>query len=87
MLSMPEKNVGSLSCKQVQKANTFSSQQIKTIFHNVNWASSYVTYMMEFILCNKQYVGKAETSFNIRMNNHQKDVKKVNTIMACIHFQ
>ena len=42
---------------------------------------------MECILCNKQYVGKPETSFNIRLNNHRKDVKKVDTIMACKHFQ
>ena len=42
---------------------------------------------MEFILCNKLYVGKAETSFNVRLNNHQRDVKKVDAIMACKHFQ
>ena len=42
---------------------------------------------MEFILCSKQYVGKAETSFDIRLHNHQRDVKKVDGIMACKHFQ
>ena len=42
---------------------------------------------MEYILCNKQYVRKAGTSFNIRLNNHRKDVKKVEAIMACNHFQ
>ena len=42
---------------------------------------------MEYILCNKQYVGKAEISFNIILNNHRKDVKKVEAIMACKHFQ
>ena len=42
---------------------------------------------MECILCDKQYVGKAETSFNIRLNNHRKDVKKVDAILACKHFQ
>ena len=42
------------------------------IFHNVNCASSYVIYFMECILCNKQYVGKAETTFNTRLNNHRK---------------
>ena len=41
---------------------------------------------MECILCYKQHVGKAETNFNIRLNNHWKDVKKVNT-MACKDFQ
>ena len=42
---------------------------------------------MECILCNKQYVGKAEPSFNIRLNNHRKDMKRVDTIMACKYFQ
>ena len=42
---------------------------------------------MEYILCNKQFVWKAETSFNIRLNDHQKDVKKVDAMMACNHFQ
>ena len=41
---------------------------------------------MECILCNKQYVGKAETSFNIRLNNHRKDVKNIDAKMACKHF-
>ena len=53
------------------------------IFHNVNCANSYVIYLMECSLGNKQYVGKAETSFNVRLNNHRKDVKKVDAIMTC----
>ena len=56
------------------------------MFHNVKYARSYVIYLMESILCNKQYVGKAETSLNIRLNNHRKDVQKVDAIMACKHF-
>ena len=47
---------------------------------------------MECTLCNKQYnrkttIGKAETAFNIRLNNHRKDTKNTNTILACRHFQ
>ena len=42
---------------------------------------------MEWMLCNKQYVGKAETSSNIKLNNQQKDGEKVSAIMACKHFQ
>ena len=37
-------------------------------------------------MCKIQYVGKSETSFNIRLNNHRKDIKKPNTIEACKHF-
>ena len=80
----------SLCCKQVRKTTTFKSEQTKKmykIFQNVNCASSCVMYLMECILCNKQYVGKVETSFNIRLNNHRKNVKKVDAIMACKHFQ
>ena len=42
---------------------------------------------MECTLCKKQYVRKSETSFNIRLNNHHKDVKKPDAILACRHFQ
>ena len=66
------------------------SQQAKKIyktFHNFNCTRNYVTYLMECILCYNQYVGKAETNFNIRLNNHQKDAKKVDAIMACKHFK
>ena len=42
--------------------------------------------MTQCILFNKQYVGKAETSFNIRLDNNQNDMKKAHAIMACKHF-
>ena len=38
---------------------------------------------MECTLCKKQYVGKSETSFDIRLNNHRKDVEKPDAILAC----
>ena len=34
----------------------------------------------------KQYAGKFKTSFNFRLNNHRKDIKKPNAIEACKHF-
>ena len=44
---------------------------------------------MECTLCKIQYVGKAETPFNIRLNNHRKDVDGNNpkAIPASIHFK
>ena len=33
-----------------------------------------------------QYVGKAEIEFNIRLNNHRKDVWKPDAIPASRHF-
>ena len=42
---------------------------------------------MECTVCNLQYVGKIETLFNIRLNNHRKDVKDPKAILADKHFQ
>ena len=42
---------------------------------------------MGYILCKIQYVGEAETTFNIRLNNHRKGTKKPNSILACKQFQ
>ena len=33
-----------------------------------------------------QYVGKAETDFNLRLNNHLEDVYKADAISAEPHF-
>ena len=43
--------------------------------------------ILECILCNLQYVRKSETSFNIRLNNHRKDVSNQETIPACVQFR
>ena len=34
-----------------------------------------------------QYARIAETAFNLRINNHRKNTKKSNSILACKHFQ
>ena len=43
---------------------------------------------MECTLCKKQDVGKAETTFNIPLNNHRNDAKNLHpkTILAYKHF-
>ena len=79
-----------LSCNQVLTTNRFMSQQTKrtfNIFVNLNCKSEYVIYLMECILCKMQYVGKAETAFNLKLNNHRKDTKKSNSFLTCKHFQ
>ena len=81
---------GNLCCRQLTSTTTFTSQQTKRKFkihHKVNCKSEYIIYLMECMLCNKQYVGKAETAFNIRLDNHRKDTKDPNAILACRHFQ
>ena len=42
---------------------------------------------MECALGNVQYVGKAETAFNIRLNNHRKDVNNPKSIPADLLFR
>ena len=79
----------SFCCQQVLKATTFTSTQTRetcTIFHQVTCHSNYVICLLDSIMCKIQYVGKSETSFNIRLNNHKKDIKKPNVIEACKHF-
>ena len=56
------------------------------IYHRVDCKSSFVIYLLECYICNIQYVGKSETPFNIRLNNHRKDVKNRNAIPACRRF-
>ena len=56
------------------------------MFHNINCKSKYVIYLFECNLCNSQYVGKSETTFNICLNNHRKDVKDPNALLVDKHF-
>ena len=42
---------------------------------------------MECALCKIQYVGKAETAFSIRLNNHRKNVNNPKSIPADLHFR
>ena len=68
---------------------TFKSNQTSKIFkiyHRVNCKSCFVVYLLECYICNIQCVGKSETPFNIRLNNHRKDAKNPNAIPVCKHF-
>ena len=77
-----------LCCKQLISSSIFKSQQTNksyTIFLEFNCSSAYDISLIEYILCKKQGVGKSETSFNIRLNDHRKDVKKPDAILPCRH--
>ena len=83
-------NNTTLCYKQVISSSTSKSQQTNksyTIFHEVNCSIRYFIYLLECTLCKKQYVRKSGTSFNIRLNNHCKEIKKPDAILACTHFQ
>ena len=69
----------SLCSQHVHKTTTFTSTQTRetfTIFPQVTCHSNYVIYLLECIMSKIQYVGKSEASFNIRLNNHRKNIKK-----------
>ena len=79
-----------LCCQQVQKANVFKSYKTGktyTIFHQLTCKSQAIIYLLQCRICFIQYVVKRETIFNLRLNNHRKDSKKKDAILACTHFQ
>ena len=74
---------------QVVNSNTFRNNQTKIIFnicHTITCKSQWIIYLLECIVCDIQYVGKSETGFNIRLNNHRKNVSNPKAILACVHF-
>ena len=84
-------NIRNLCCKQILNTHTFTSYQTTQtfkIFHNTNCRSKYIIYLLQCTICHIQYVGKSETAFNIRLNNHRNNARnpKDDTIPACKHF-
>ena len=76
----------SLCYKFVTDTSTFWSYQtlqLHTIFHKLNCKSKFIIYLIECALCKVHYVG---TAFNIRLNNHGKDVSNTKSIPADLHF-
>ena len=47
----------------------------------------YLIYLLQCRISQLQYVGKSETSVNIRLNNNRKVNRDKNPILACKHFQ
>ena len=42
---------------------------------------------MKSLLCKIQYVGKSKTPYNLKLNNHRKDINNQKVIPACHHFK
>ena len=81
---------GNLCCKQVVHTQSFKSsvtQKTYHISHDLNCKSKLLIYLMECRICRIQYIGKSETEFNIRLNNHRKDVNRQNAPRADQHFK
>ena len=67
----------------MQSTNTFKStvtHKTLKLYKKLNCKSKYLIYLIECMLCNKQYTGKYETTF--RLNNHRKDVNKQKLLQA-----
>ena len=82
-------NSRTLCGKQVIKTEHFKSNQTYRtfrIFQKTTCKSNFIIYLLECELCKIQYVGKAETVFNIRLNNHRKDVKDPKAIPVDKYF-
>ena len=80
-----------LCCKQMATTTNFTNRKTGRqfqIYHTVNCKSVHVIYLIECILCLfKPYVGKCETSFNLRLNNHRTHAKCDNSILIDKHFK
>ena len=73
----------------MKTTTTFDSQQtnkIWKILHNTNCKAENTIYIMECMICNLQCVGQNETPFNIRLNNHRKDVKDPKAVLVDKHL-
>ena len=69
-----------------QFMNRKTGKQFK-LYHNVNCKSINVIYLIECTLCHfKPYVGKCETGFNLRLNNHRTHAKSDKSILVDKHF-
>ena len=78
-----------LSCKQITATTTCESTQTKekfSVHHKISSKRKYVIYLLGCLTCKIHYVGKADTPFPIRLNNHSKNIKSPNTVKACKHF-
>ena len=77
-------------CNKINETQTFkstSNNKTFTIFHSVDCQSPWVIYIIECNICRLQYIGKSETGFNLRLNNHRNHIKKqVNSCELTEHF-
>ena len=82
-------NSRTLYCIQVIKTEHDKSNQTSRtfrIFQKTTCKSNFIVYLLECELCKIQFVGKAEIAFNIRFNNHKKDIKDPKAIPVDKHF-
>ena len=78
-------------CQHIKTTDTFISRRTRksyTIFDEISCKSGWLIYLLECRLCpNIQYIGKSETSANIRINKHRDDCKSPHSIEIDQHFR
>ena len=78
----PCNNSSSLCCKYLDSTSTFTSHvtnKTYNIYHKTNCKSKNVIYLLECTLYSKQYVGKSEWPFNLRLNNYKHRIKSTDS--------
>ena len=74
----PCNSTNSLCCNHIKSTSSFKSfatHHSYNIYHQTNCKSKNVIYLLECIYCNKQYIGKSEWPFNIRLNNYRHRIR------------
>ena len=71
---------------QTKAFQSYRTKKIFQIFHNLTCKNENLIYLLKCRICQLEYVGKSETPFNIRLNNHRKDAKSQALILVCKHF-
>ena len=77
------------TCKSAlftQSLTVNSTGKVFNIVHDLNCKSHNVIYIISCRKCNKQYVGKTETSLNIRVNNYRCFINKRRRESVAEHF-
>ena len=77
-------------CALINKTSTFTGTRrdfkVFDIFHTVNCKSTLI-HIIECRICRLQYIGKSETAFNLRLNNHRNHIKRgINSCELSEHF-
>ena len=77
-------------CDKINETQTFkstSNSKIFSVFHSMDCQSCWVIYIIECNICRLPHIGKSETGFNLRLNNHRKHIiKGVNSCELTEHF-
>ena len=84
---------GFLKCKStkcslhqhITETNTFTSTTTNRTFHITDYIdckSDWIIYLITCTSCQKQYIGKTETTLYTRLNNTRSEIRNFNTTQS-----